>query len=123
MTDLVINFSDPESKRLLYNRLRDLNGEYCIQIKKKLPRRSIQANRYYWGVVLRYLSETTGENPNVLHQELKFKFVPDVVFLDDYELTTTTLDAEQIWDYIDLIRAWASSFLNCRIPDPNEAIF
>lgn len=122
MTDLVIDFDDHDSKKLLWAALQGLSGEHCVRIKRKPKRRSLQVNKYYWGVVLQYLHETTGENALLLHELMKEKFIPNVVFLDEYDLSTASLTTEEMWDYIEMIRAWAAGFLNCYIPEPNEVV-
>jgi hypothetical protein len=38
--------------------------------------RSIQANRYYWGVIVQLLSEYTGYSVDEMHDVLKAKFLP-----------------------------------------------
>jgi len=44
------------------------DGKYWIEIKNKKPSRSSQQNRYYWGVVLQAMSETTGYSVDEMHQ-------------------------------------------------------
>lgn len=122
MTDLVIDFDRYESKYQLHTFLKTLSGEQCIQVRKKKSKRSLAQNRYYWGVVMRYIATETGYNKYIAHLILLDKFLPYAVFEDDYELTSTQLDTEEMWEYIDLIRAWSFRFLNCLIPDPNQTV-
>lgn len=120
--DLLINFSDQDSKKLLFQNLKNLDGEFLVKIQRKPKRRTNQVNKYYWGVVLEYISQETGENKNLLHELMKDRFIPNVVFLDAYDLSTASLDTVQMWEYIEMIRAWSVGFLNCYIPEPNEVI-
>jgi len=122
MTDLVIDFGSEESKAMLWHNLRGLSGQYLVKIKRKSKRRSIQVNRYYWGCVLAYISTETGENPVRLHETYKERFIPNIVFLDEYDLSTASLNTDEMWEYIEMIRQHALDFLNTRIPDPNEWI-
>lgn len=122
MKDLVINFDKGIEKQALYSTLKDLKGEYVIKLKKKSKGRSLQENKYYWGVVLAYISNYTGHNTLTIHEFLKHEFIPYVKFEDDYRLTTTDLTHDQIWEYIDKIRHWAKDFLNLDVPDPDGVI-
>jgi hypothetical protein len=75
------NFSNPTIKGRFIERTRMLNGAWDIQMEPHRPRRSNQANRYYWGVVMPYLarmlSETSGEyfDSEASHQWAKRRFL------------------------------------------------
>lgn len=122
MTDLVIDFNDPLQKQALYAILKDLTGEQVIKIKKRSKGRSMQENKYYWGVLLAYIADFTGDDPTYLHEHYKHMFIPLVKFTNDYRLTTTDMAHEEIWDYIDKIRIHAKDFFNLSIPDPDGVI-
>lgn len=122
MQDLVINFDKVQDKQALYSIFKDLKGEYILKIKKKSKGRSIKENRYYWGVVLAYISAHTNHNSVYLHEIFKHEFVPLVKFDDDDHLTTSDMTHEQIWDFINKVRYWAKDFLNLSIPDPDGVI-
>lgn len=122
MTDLVINFDDPTSKKILWDCLKNLKGEHVFKIKRRSKGRSIQENKFYWGVLLQYIEDETGVSKYLLHEIFKDMFIPLVKFEDDYRLTTSDLTHEQVWDYIDKIRLWAKEFLNLAIPDPDGVI-
>jgi hypothetical protein len=122
MTDLVIDFDRSESRQFLYSVLKDLKGEQVIKIKKRSKGRSLQENRYYWSVVLAYIADYTGHNPNQVHEYYKHELIPLVKFTDDYRLTTSDLTHDQIWDFIDKIRLDAKDKFNISIPDPDGVI-
>lgn len=122
MIDLVIDFGVPLQKQGLYGILKDLKGEYVIKIKKRSRGRSIQENRYYWGVCLAYIEDYTGVDKAILHDVFKNRFIPLVKFADDYRLTTTDLTHEQVWEFINMVRLWAKDFLGLAIPDPDGVI-
>lgn len=122
MTDLIINFDRPESRQFLYGILKNLKGEQVIKIKNRSKGRSLKENRYYWGVVLAYISDFTGHDTNQVHEHYKHEFIPLVKFTDDYRLTTTDMTHEQIWDYIDKVRLDAKERLGVLIPDPDGVI-
>lgn len=120
--DFVIRSDDPKSKQILYDHLRGLKGEYVIKVKKKSNVRSIQENRYYWGVLLSIISQETGHSPIYLHEYYKHKFIPIVRFTDESRLTTTDMTHQELWDYIDLVKEHFESFSEYKIPDPDGAI-
>jgi hypothetical protein len=99
--------------------------------KRVRATRSQQANRYYWGVVLEGLSDYTGYTPEELHELMKCKFLPkdkaftngNGIVIESYVIggSTTELDTQAFSDYVNKIRDWASSALNCYIPEADEA--
>lgn len=105
-------------------RLRD--GEVEIRVERKLANRSQQANRYYWGVVLRYLSEHTGYHVDELHDHFKKELLPKQVALCDADGvvlqesivggSTARLDTEQFMVYVNRIIQIAAE-MGCVIPD------
>lgn len=108
-------------------RMRD--GEVLITIERKHATRSVQANRYYWGVVVQLLSEHTGYQPEEIHEVLKAKFIPKTLSLakDNGEIvaelviggTTTSMNKLEFGDYISRIRQWAMDELDVVIPNPD----
>lgn len=105
------------------------DGEYIVRIERAHATRSLQANAFYWGVVVELLAEHTGYTPDEIHEVLKAKFLPKRLAVCDGngeirdELviggTTTTLDNVEFSDYISRIRQWAVEDLGVVIPDPD----
>lgn len=102
---------------------------------KKHDDRSLKQNAYYWGFVIKPLTEN-GDEPMYWHRYMKILFLmqditgkpPNIDKIIDegkFEkigdlLTTTTLTTVAFEDYCSLIRAWASMNLGIYIPKPNE---
>lgn len=90
--------------------------------------RSIQQNKYYFGVVLEVLSEDTGYHVEELHEILKALFLSramDIRTKKGNEKVTTVrstadLTTVEFEEYIERIRQWASSELAIWIPEPHE---
>lgn len=103
------------------NYLKSIEGEVEVAIGKPKRLRTLQQNKYYWGVVLEvlYKQSEVGYTREEWHNALKFKFLRKEGLLPTVESTTklTTLEFE---DYLDRIRQWAIEFLDCTIPLPNE---
>lgn len=94
---------------------------------EKRPTRSINQNKYMWGVVYHYLSDYTGYTLDEIHELMKHKFLPRTLDLQDERFTvgnsTTELDIKEMGDYLKQIREWALTLKPpCRIPEPNEII-
>lgn len=101
------------------------NGDYIIAIDKQESFRSIDQNRYYWGVVVSAFSQYTGHSAIEMHEIFKAKFhlttkqVGNEVI--EFSESTTLMTTKEFKIYIDNIRAWAME-LNLYIPEPNEYI-
>jgi hypothetical protein len=107
------------------------DGPVTITIERKTATRSTQANRLYWGVYVKALSDHTGYSPDEIHEILKAKFLPKKLaicdgngeVLDEYVIggSTTKLDVIEFGDYLNAIHEWAVS-LNCPLPELDEGV-
>lgn len=101
-----------------------------IEVTKRQAVRSLNQNKYYFGVVLQLLSEHTGYTPDELHDFCKMRFLPKrLAFCDgngevkgEYVLggSTRRLSTIDFGNYMEDIRRWAATDLDVIIPDPNE---
>ena len=98
------------------------DGPLIISVKKKTEKRSISANKYYWAVTLKYIAEETGINENDLHYIFKEAFIPYVKFGDDFNLNTSDMTSREFWEYIRMIREFATVFLHIEFPDEYSSI-
>ena len=86
--------------------------------------RSMQQNRYYWGVVVKIISDDTVNDPETVREFLKAKFLPKretIIKGEKLMLLGCTHDLNRdnfFADFIDPIRAWYAEY--GYIPDPNE---
>lgn len=99
-----------------------------IELWKVKFARSIQQNRFYFGVVVKPLAEYIGiESIDTMHETLKALHLTQRIRVAydrrrkmTINTTTTELDTMQFEEYLEKIRIWAKKFLNFRIPYPNE---
>lgn len=97
-----------------------------VTVTRQQHVRSMEANRYYWGVVVSEIAAYIGEGRDETHDLLKAKFLPgrSVELLDGRSLemppTTRLLTVEQFAAYIESIRVWAAQFLGLSIPDSSQ---
>ncbi len=110
--------------------LLDERWELDITIQRRRATRSVQSNRYYFGVVLAAISDHTGYSIDETHDLCKMLHLPrHLAVLDgngdvkgEYVLggSTRKLNVQQFTDYIERIRQWASETLDVYIPDAGE---
>ena len=97
----------------------------AVKFSRPVSTRSNSQNSYMWGVVLTLIAESTGHTTEEIHDILKSMFLPrKFITLGNREVetrkSTTELDTTEFEQYLERIRAWASSELSIRIPLPNE---
>ena len=86
-------------------------------------RRSLQANAYYRGVVLKLLGEHFGYTADQMHEAMKLKFRSRVCLSTGLTIVSSTkTDSPDFWTYIEEIRRWAATWPSggIYIPEPNE---
>lgn len=109
-----------KSTKLWNQNLKHFEGkevEVCIQRYRKT--RSLQGNRYYWGVIIPLTAEYCGYDDQEMHEALKIKFLSKKGIIPTV-ISTTKLDTAQFSDYIEKIKRWASVDLGLVIPEPEE---
>lgn len=103
------------------------DGKYIIEISAN-NKRSSQANRYYWGLVVPLIQHGikhmgTDLSKEECHEFLKSRFnYEELVNEETGEViqiprSTTVLNKEQFSEYIGKIQQFAAEFLHTVIPD------
>ena len=100
---------------------------------KDYSERSLQQNKYYWGVVIKMLCEHTGHSEEEMHDIMKSKFLKkfcDIKVKDEkgvekierYTIvrSSTSLNTVEWEDYMDDCRKFAAEKFQLYIPLPNE---
>lgn len=103
--------------------LSALNGKQIeLVLRKQRKQRSIQQNAAYWGIVVEILSNHTGYDKETMHQALKSKFASRIDPKTGLRIieSTAKMGTERFNRYYAEIQQWASEFLGCYIPSPNE---
>ncbi len=115
-----LSLADPKG---FANYVHGLEGEIELVIGKRRKHRSDRQNRYYWKVIVGMLSTELGYSDDETHEALKWKFL----LRDEGKIptvrSTANLSTAEFESYLGKIREWASSFLGCEIPLPNEVEF
>jgi hypothetical protein len=119
-----------ERERMLDELGQWADGPVEITIERMIATRSPQANRYYWGVVIKAIAEYTGFTPDETHDILKIKFLPKDAavangngeVIGEFVIggSTRRLTSVKFYDYVERIRQWALETLELNIlpPDP-----
>lgn len=117
--------TDTQSKALAEFLAQFEGKAVTVEISKPASTRSLRQNAYYWGVVLTFIAQETGHSTEEIHLAVKDMFLPrKFIALGSREVeirkTTTDLTPTEFSSYIEQVRAWAATELNCSIPSPNE---
>ena len=93
--------------------------EIDVLVRKHRKARSLNQNRFYWGVAIAMISEATGYEPEEAHDALKAMFLTDHV---DSALprirSSADLSTVEFNEYIEKIQRFAAEKLDLIIPDP-----
>lgn len=96
------------------------DGEYEL-VKYKKDRTS-QQNRYLWWVVYKAIADYTGYDTDYIHQQLGSMFLVDYeTYKNPYIRSTSSLNREEFWTYVDKIILWCSE--NWIYVPPSEEYF
>ena len=100
--------------------VKDKPGLYILKLTKANNKRSLSQNAYYWGVVVKIISDHTGFTSNEVHQELAKMFLGYEKSGKSFTQSTTELDTLEFELYLDRSRKWAWNEMELTIPMPNE---
>ena len=97
-----------------------------INISKKKFKRTTEQNKYYWGVVLKMISDETGYELSEVHEILKSEFLKvneKVINHKAYPIykSTTKLNTAEFEEYLEKCRRFAAINLQIVILLPNES--
>lgn len=127
----IIDFDHAEQRKMFNGWVKSLHGPHRVSIKKCRAVRSLNANAFYWGVILpavaNGLEECWGERMETeeVHEWLKAKFNAKTVVnhhtgevLDHRPCSTATLDVKEFSTYLDKVIKFAGEQLHVEVPTP-----
>lgn len=127
-----LTLHNPRAFKQAVARLDD-RWQLVITVQRLRATRSPKANAYYWGVVIKCLSEQTGYHADELHDLMKMLHLPKSLAVCDGngEVTgeyvmggsTRKLTIEEFYTYVERVRQWAAETLDLAIPDPDPGWF
>ncbi|HYM24975.1 MAG TPA: recombination protein NinB [Vicinamibacterales bacterium] len=125
-------FHIPDGRALLAAMERFPDGPVRVRIDQFEKTRSAQANRYYWGVVVKAIADHTGYTPDETHEALKQLFLPKHLAFQDGNGevhgevviggSTRKMNGREFANYIERIRLWAMETLDVVIPPAGEGV-
>lgn len=119
---MIVKFSASEPERAykaIAAYLKPGNA-YVVEIQRAKQKRSLSQNRYYFGVIVSLVSQSTGYSKEEMHQELTKMFLGYERNGKYFVRSTKDLDKGEAEKYFDKCRHWAMEELNIHIPLPNE---
>ncbi len=105
--------------------IRETKLPFKIVVQDIRPQRSLDLNEYYWGVVVKMISDYTGNSIIGTHRDLSnmFRFSYSMLDASIGPKSTTTDNNKEFMEYIDKCCAFALEYFNICIPLPNEVIY
>lgn len=109
------------------------DGEVILHISRgtKDRLRSLRANRYYFGKVLKDIATETAHEAIDIHDAMRKKFLARIVSLVNKKSgeieevivvgSTARLKPNEFADYVEKVRLWAAEFLGLTIEDPDPS--
>jgi hypothetical protein len=92
--------------------------EIEIRLAKRRKARSSPQNRFYWGVLIRMMSEHTGHLPDEVHEGFKHHFLVDRIDTGLPRVrSTSSLTTEEFSRYVDDC-VQLSAEMGVIVPDP-----
>jgi hypothetical protein len=109
----------------LTNLISTLNNQKVeLILRKDNKKRTLNANAYYWGVIIKLLSNYTGYESEEMHEILKYKFLGyEIVDFRGEKIvkinSTKNLDKDKFQEYVQKCVRWGNS-LGVEFPSPDE---
>jgi hypothetical protein len=113
--------------------IRAFDGKrVVITVAEAKKTRTSPQNRYYWGCVVKLITDAFRDAGNMVNAEDVHDFLKQhvgklsqVLVTTDGEVfwgpgSTTKLTTSEFSDYIEAVKAWAAEVLDLQIPSPDE---
>lgn len=94
-----------------------------VEVVVRLPKkgRSVEQNRYMWGVVYEIISQETGSEPEEVHEAMRMRFLlKQTKKWGPVAKSTQKLTTAEMEEYLMKIRTLMSQEYGIFIPLPNE---
>ena len=108
--------------------------EVAVTVHTRAYQRSINANAYYWAVVVKMATEATGQGGDDIHAVWCDQFITSerkqIEFFHHMTGTrvrytvdparSSKLNGTKFYDYVDLCRLWLQEWYGVTTPDPDR---
>lgn len=105
--------------------IESLNDQIVeLSLKKYKKQRSDPQNKYYWGVVVKLISEHTGYREDEVHALLGSLFLKDYKVMGNKRYTvvksSTSLKTDEFSEFVENCKRWAATELGVFVPEPSQ---
>ena len=118
MADFIIDPRNEETKIIFWEHLRGQKKPFLARTDK-IEKRSIDYCKYYFGVIIEYISDETGQDPLEIHNVLAQRFL---ALSKNTRRSTASLTNAEFKVYTTQCRIWAYEVLKIKIPIPENTI-
>ena len=90
------------------------DGAYVLSLEDEKEYRSSRANRFYWSMVVKGMSDHLGYTPDEVHELLKYKHHrrtvtnPQTGEMIEVGMSTASMTKESFAEYVDACIRWAA---------------
>lgn len=100
---------------------RNEGRRMTVAVARETRDRSSPQNKYYWGVVIKMLSDWAGYEPEEMHEALKDRFLamPDARTGLRVSHSTAKMTTEKFSEYIEAVKRFAAEN-GVNIPEPGQ---
>ena len=100
---------------------RNEGRRLTVAVAREVRDRSNPQNKYYWGVVIKLLSDWAGYEPEEMHESLKDRFLamPDARTGLRISHSTTKMTTNEFSEYIETVKRFAAEN-GINIPEPGQ---
>ncbi len=120
--ELIIDFSDRTSKQRLFDHLKELTGEWTVNLSR--GRWTYQQLKFYFAAIVKPIAETTGHDRRDIHFWLKSMFLTNLVITPSGEkwqvLDFRDIDIVELSDYIDKCIQFCAENIGFAVQDPED---
>lgn len=95
-------------------------GHFTLEVVKSKNIRSLNQNRYYWGVIVKMIADETGYMMDEVHQILKGEFLRYERDGKTFTRSSSALNTLEFEQYGEKCRLFAAENLGLTIPLPHE---
>lgn len=115
----------PDNRNEYIQFIKTLNGDVSVTIGESKLTRSEKQNRYYWSKVVGMISDELGYGKDEVHSLLGSMFLKNHVEIKENDvikrytvvMSTTSLDTDEMSEYMENCKRFASKELGIYIPD------
>lgn len=120
---MILKFYSKDLGKIITKLVEFAAGEDCkyvLEINKSKNKRSLNQNKYYWGVVITIFADYTGYLKEECHQILTEKFLQYTKSGREFTRSSKQLDTKEFEEYVKKCRMWLYHEHQLHIPLPNE---